>query len=321
MRHHIPTLLFILLLPTAVALAGCTRERPTPEPEATVEALPVEPVTEEVIDEPNETVADPEVSILTPEAEEEPDDENASEDEAPQTFDYTVQSGDTLLSIALEYETDVESIQERNNLFDEVISVGQVLIVPYSEGVVIPGMPTATPGPFTYIVQAGETLGDIAFKFDVSPVAIIEASNLLDQNTLSVGQELIIPGYQAPVATSPGDEGDNGGTASSNVVHVVQSGESLGVIAEIYGVEATELARVNNVSNWNLLRVGQELIVPGVTRRDVAELRGQIHVVQSGESLSQIAAQYGIDVDELIALNEILDPNAIRVGSELIIAE
>jgi LysM repeat protein len=95
----------------------------------------------------------------------------------------------------------------------------------------------------------------------------------------------------------------------------------LGVIAENYGVDANELARVNNISNWNLLRVGQELIIPGVTRRDVAELRGQIHVVQSGESLSQIAAQYGIDVDDLIALNEIIDPNAIRVGTELIIAE
>ena len=101
----------------------------------------------------------------------------------------------------------------------------------------------------------------------------------------------------------------------------MQSGESLGIIADLYGVDANDIARLNNVSNWNLLRVGQELVIPGVTPQEAAAIRGQIHVVQSGESLSQIAAQYDKEVDEIIAANGINDPNAIRVGMELIIPD
>ncbi len=44
-----------------------------------------------------------------------------------------------------------------------------------------------------------------------------------------------------------------------------------------------------------------------------------IHVVQPGETLSQIAKQYGVSVDALMATNEIADPHLIKIGQELII--
>ena len=42
-----------------------------------------------------------------------------------------------------------------------------------------------------------------------------------------------------------------------------------------------------------------------------------IHTVQAGETLSEIAAQYGVNPDELLAINELDDPNAIFVGQQL----
>ena len=44
-----------------------------------------------------------------------------------------------------------------------------------------------------------------------------------------------------------------------------------------------------------------------------------IHIVQRGETLSEIAKQYGVSLDALIATNDIADPHLIKIGQELII--
>ncbi len=318
MRIRAPWLIIFLLL--AALISGCTRDRPTPEM-ATPAELPSQPVTAEPKIE--STVAEPEVIQLTPEAEDGEDGTATPDPEGtPEVFQYIVEPGDSLLSIALDFGTDVETIRERNNLFSDEIQVGLPLLLPYVEGVYVPGMPTPTPGPYYYTVQPGDTLGSIAIQFGVEPLAIVEASNLLDQNSLVVGQQLVIPGQVAAGDVGTASDSDDG-TVSPNggAVHVVQFNESLYAIAEIYGVDATEIARVNNVSNWNVLRVGQELTIPGVSQAEVVRIRGQIHVVKPGESLSEIAAQYNKTVSELITANELRDPDAITVGLELVIPE
>ncbi len=42
-----------------------------------------------------------------------------------------------------------------------------------------------------------------------------------------------------------------------------------------------------------------------------------VHEIQSGDLLANIAIQYGVDYDELISLNGIIDPDHIEVGDEL----
>jgi LysM repeat protein len=41
------------------------------------------------------------------------------------------------------------------------------------------------------------------------------------------------------------------------------------------------------------------------------------HEIQAGDVLANIAAQYGVDYDELIALNGIVDPDHIELGDQL----
>jgi len=50
-----------------------------------------------------------------------------------------------------------------------------------------------------------------------------------------------------------------------------------------------------------------------------AEPEPFVHVVERGESLTRIAEFYSVDVDDIIALNDIRNPNRIRVGQELLI--
>ena len=46
------------------------------------------------------------------------------------TINYTVQPGDTLYSIAREYNTTVGNIKEKNNLTTNLLTVGQNLLLP-----------------------------------------------------------------------------------------------------------------------------------------------------------------------------------------------
>jgi LysM repeat protein len=306
----------ILSLP----LAACTRERPTEEPTATP-TLPAEPVNA------TPSGADPAVeqATATPEGATAEASPSPAPSGAAQTYEYRVQQGETLLTIAVKFNTDVETIRKLNFLIDDNIFVGQILQVPFIEGITESGAPTATPEPFRYTVAAGDTLNSIGLRFDVSTVAIIEANGLLDPNSLVVGQEIIIPGYQ-PQAASGESASEEEATVeapaageTAGVLHVVQPGEGLLEIGRKYGVDANVIAEANNITNRNLLRVGQQLIIPGVTEQEAAQLRGTIHVVQAGESLLSIATRYGVTVAEILQINNIANADEIFVGQELII--
>jgi LysM repeat protein len=62
----------------------------------------------------------------------------------------------------------------------------------------------AGPTPTLYVVQAGDTLGSIAQRFEVTVAAIMDANGLSDANVIAVGQTLLIPveGYVPPTATA-----------------------------------------------------------------------------------------------------------------------
>lgn len=307
---------------------ACTRNRPTPETTATGEAPAITVITSTT----NTGSGEPAVTVVatpvmttgltttgTP----------ASPQLQQTTIDYHVQEGDTLLSVAQKFGVDAETVRQLNYLLDDNIFVGQILQMPYQEGVTAEGAPTPTPEPFRYVVEEGDSLGTIAQQFGVSAVSIMENNNLQDPNNVFVGQVLLIPNYVPPASAATTDNTTTvGGTTDSTgsqqttgqeVSHVVQPGETLYGIAQKYGVDANAIAEANNVTNRNQLRAGQKLAIPGITVRDAAAALGQVHVVQSGESLTAIAQLYGVSPEEIISFNNISNPDAIYVGQELVI--
>jgi len=243
----------------------------------------------------------------------------------PSTIDYYVQEGDTIAFIAEKFDISIETVRRLNYLPDDNIFVGQILQMPFQEGVTAEGVPTATPEPFRYTVTAGDSLSAISQQFGASSVAIMEANEMSDPNSLFVGQRLVIPGYATAAPSTTASQG--AGTAStaetapteSNVTHIVQPGDTLSAIAQAYGVESAVLINANNIANGNQLRVGQKLVIPGISALDAARARGQVHIIQSGESLTAIALLYGVTAQEIIDFNSISNPDAIYVGQQLII--
>lgn len=93
---------------------------------------------------------------------------------------YIVQSGDSLYSIARKFNTTVDELKRLNNLSSNLLSIGQVLVLPIE-----------STGQTTYTVQAGDSLYSIARKFNTT-VDNIKALNNLSSNLLNIGQILIV---------------------------------------------------------------------------------------------------------------------------------
>jgi LysM repeat protein len=106
---------------------------------------------------------------------------------------YTIEWGDSLWSIALEFGVTVEALMEANGLSeDAILDVGQELLIPLALEETTP-QPTSSPQGIIYTVAPGDTLWSIALEFGIAVEALMEANGLSEDAILDVGQELIIP--------------------------------------------------------------------------------------------------------------------------------
>lgn len=95
--------------------------------------------------------------------------------------------------------------------------------------------------------------------------------------------------------------------------HVVQYGENLSGIATQYGTTWQELARVNALSNPDIIYSGQTLNVTGGQSVSASG----VCVVEYGDTLSEIASQFGTTVERLVSVNGIINPDYIYAGQVL----
>lgn len=170
-----------------------------------------------------------------------------------------------------------------------------------------------------HVVLAGETLYSIARFYQV-PVEDLKTANGLKENTLSVGQRLLIPGTNSGTVQQGGN--DTAATGSAEF-HVVESKESLFSIARKYGLTADQL-RVMNSKTGTALNVGDTLwLSQMVNPSESTETKSfsigaasQFHVVQKGETLFRISQLYNMPLNDLMKINQ-LSGNEISVGQKL----
>lgn len=111
------------------------------------------------------------------------------------------------------------------------------------------------------------------------------------------------------------------------IIHIVQSGENLLYIADLYGTTVEAIVLANGIQDERYIDVDQELIIPNpqilpdpnTSNLVVSNPELLSHTVQVGESLDQIALQYQIPIETLAIQNDILNPNLIYTGQSLTI--
>jgi LysM repeat protein len=99
----------------------------------------------------------------------------------------------------------------------------------------------------------------------------------------------------------------------SQTTYVVQSGDTLRVIAARYNTTWQILAEVNHLANPNRIYVGQVLVIP------MPGTVAQYYTVQRGDTLYSIALRYGLTWRTLAEANHLSNPNVIHTGNVLVI--
>jgi LysM repeat protein len=148
-----------------------------------------------------------------------------------------------------------------------------------------------------YVVQFGDTLSEIAVRYNTTLEALIAVNNITNPGYIYVGQRLTIPATGGPVVPV------------NPRVHVVQSGENLFRIGLRYGYDVTTMAAVNGLPYPYTVYIGQLLLIPQI----------RYHTVQSGEYVAQIARYYGSTMTAILNANNIPNPNLVYPGQVLLI--
>ena len=104
-------------------------------------------------------------------------------------------------------------------------------------------------------------------------------------------------------------------------IHIVKSGETISSISKFYSINKDLIIRFNNLKDENYIFVGQNLIISesseNLTKQ--SDLIKDYHIVQTGENLTEISNKYDLKVIDLKEINNLKNPDSIKVGQKLII--
>ena len=205
-----------------------------------------------------------------------------------------------------------------------------------------------------YTVQAGETLQDIAYRFNVSTSCLAEGNLMTESSELEAGLQLTIsascPLYDGPAPVEPESTpeaaDDQGGGVAENQEYTVKAGDRLAIIARDNDVSLDCLVNANNIFNPDLIYVGQKILVPGdctiyegqggttsttSTMNLGAPVRTQMgfiqlklqpdgsYIVEYGDMLDVIALYFNVSTSCLARANGIDNAGKLTPGQRIVI--
>ncbi len=166
----------------------------------------------------------------------------------------------------------------------------------------------------TYTVESGDTLGRIAERFSTTAGYLTEINQLANPNMLFVGQQLKVPTKQTPPSTPVVPP--IGATIGT---YTVEKGDTLGKIAEKHATTTAYLTEINQLTNANMIFVGQVLKVPTPSLPAPPAPITIEYIIKAGDTLGKIATNHQVTVDEIVSANNITNPNTIFVGQKIFI--
>lgn len=148
----------------------------------------------------------------------------------------------------------------------------------------------------TYVIQSGDTLSGIAQKFSTSVSVLQSLNGIKNPDSIAAGVKIKVSGAVS-----------GGGSTSS---YTIQPGDTLGGIASKYKTSVAAIQQANNISNPDRINAGDVIRIPGGGTSST-------YRVQSGDTLSGIAALHNTTVAAIQKLNGIKNADFIEAGQTL----
>ena len=154
-----------------------------------------------------------------------------------------------------------------------------------------------------YIVKRGDTLSQIAYNYGTTVQELVRLNNISNPNLIYVGQKLIIQIEQSN---------------ENEIIYTVKRGDTLNKISAQYGTTVNNIVELNNITNPNLIYVGQKIVIKTAVANDTIHDCGHvIYRIKWGDTLTSIARRYNASVQSIVLENNIANPNLIFAGSLL----
>ncbi|WHP06900.1 LysM peptidoglycan-binding domain-containing protein [Acinetobacter corruptisaponis] len=254
---------------------------------------------------------------------------------------YTVQPGDTLASIAQKNGVNWRDIAKWNQIDPTgTLFVGASLYL-YDAKPQADTSKAMESKPESYVVQSGDSLTNLAARFDLSLKQLADYNNLSVTDGLFVGQKLTLvepktntrnPQQTVRVPETKTSTAQKVATKS----YTVKRGEYLKLIADRYALSNQELADLTlGLTSGSSLLVGQKINVPlhEVSQTEEAvepknavkyenvtastSYKTENYTVQRGDTLSSIASKSKITLNELAELNKLKSNSGVRLGQTI----
>lgn len=243
---------------------------------------------------------------------------------------YRVRSGDTVTEIAKRFGLTITSIAKLNKLGPKsLIRVGQVLA--------LSGTSPSQTAVESYRVKPGDTLLAIAGRHSLT-VQELTAINRINSSTLIYPGQVLRVAKVLPTSQPPVNAPDS---------YQVVAGDSLDLVAQRFGMSLSTLREYNGLARSSIIYVGQVLSLKPVAPMAkppepqtpkpapaASTLSDEIssvdpmrptgactihgfHTVQAGETISRIAAVYGVSTQSVLSSNSLSWSSTIYVGQRL----
>ena len=177
----------------------------------------------------------------------------------------------------------------------------------------------ATPVPGATVVSA--TTPSTVTESEPTPGTIVEPATGTETSPAVEATPTAEPTAAAPEPTAPPPTSTGG---DDYVIHKVQRGETVSSIAVKYNTTVRAIVQANNLANPSVIRVGQKLRIPTSGGSSGAPTGGTTgcrvkHKVKKGEWIYQIARNYGVSPQSVLAANNLSNPSLIYPGMVLCI--
>jgi len=259
--------------------------------------------------------------------------------------EYTIESGDTLFTIARKHHTTTKEVLEANGLErNAMIRIGQVLKVPtntyFPEDVkrteekktkIVTN--SRKKGKVEYVIEPGDTLFTIARKHHTTTKEVLEANGLERNAMIRIGQVLKVPTNTYFPEDAIRQDGkkvvQKEKKEEPKGIYEVQSGDTLFSIAKKNHVTLKEIMALNDIKAGSLIKVGQKLKVSKksafVASKKKKTKKFKIvlkkHKVRRGDTLGKIARKYKTSIKKLRELNHLSKKSILKRGALLVVGE